>query len=57
MTVLQLHKLKKLLDRVNEHLPSVVTATQKGSNDHDVVLSDQYQAVFSVRHYQEPNGS
>ena len=43
----QLHKLKKLLDRVIEHLPSVVTLSQKGSSDHDV-LSDQYHAIFTV---------
>lgn len=44
----QLHKLKKLLDRVIEHLPSVVILSQKGSSDHDV-LSDQYHAIFTVR--------
>ncbi|XP_046644583.1 uncharacterized protein LOC124329539 isoform X2 [Daphnia pulicaria] len=47
MIASELHKLKKLLDRVIEHLPSVVTLSQKGSSDHDV-LSDQYHAIFTT---------
>ncbi|XP_032778702.2 uncharacterized protein LOC116917368 [Daphnia magna] len=46
MIASELHKLKKLLDHVTEHLQSVVTASQKGSADHGV-LSDQYHSVFT----------